>query len=744
MPKVSIILVHYRETQVLYDCIKSIYASKPKTSLEIIVVDNDEIKKIKQYLKKHFDKVVYVPAPKNVGYGNGNNLGAKMAHGDYLLVLNPDTIIHKNTIDELYKFVSSKKNVGIVAPTLLNNRGIPYPLQGTRTLTPLRGVFALSFLNKIFPNNPISKKYWLRDINRASPYQVDVVPGSAFMIRNSLFKKIGGFDKNFFLYFEEFDLCKRVIDLGYKLFIIPKAKLTHFWAVSTPPSEKISKIFAQSRFYYFKKNYGIISAVIVEFSARINKWNIAFLLILILGTFLRFYRLEQNLIFNGEMGYDYLTIKGYLDKGEIPLIGPRTSHEWFFIGPLFYWIFGILLSITKWSVLSGAVFMAVIGGVSVVFCYLAIRDLFGQKVGIISSYLLAISPLWISLAREARFNSITSLLFFPFLYHLVKSIQNGGKDLFLLGFILGVMFSFFPSPILLLPSTFAVLFVYMDKLVKKNLLNGLIGLTIPLVPYLIYNATHNFEILLNLAKWIPYRILGFLGLYPKNNASSEVIASNVTGLYSFFQESWIWQNNILVLILFISVGIFILKTKKTLELKVLLLIFIVSYIGLFVHGSPPKHYYLVMFPVPIIFLSILIEKLVERSRVFVFIILAGVSLINFKYYFSDKWFYIDNKKVSDDGYYVPFELQKAVAKHIVYEAKGKAVKIQRVGKYDNFEEDFSLNYQYLIKISGGIVDNNSGLVFTIYEDTSRIPGEETIVLISNLVVSKKYEDLNSK
>lgn len=735
--KLSIILVHYREKKILFDCIKSITKNPPKATHEIIVVDNDEVKAIQPLLKKQFSKVKYIAAPGNLGYGKGNNLGVENATGEYVYILNPDTIVQSGSIDKLVNFLKTNKKVGIVSPTLYDEKGNVYPLQGTSELTPLRGIFALSFLNKLFPSNPVSQKYWLKDIGRTKPFEVDVVPGSALMLKKSLFNKLGGFDKNFFLYFEETDFCKRAKKLGLKLFILPDAKITHYWAVSTPPSKRISKIFAKSRFYYFKKNFGILNALLVEFFARLNKWNLALSTILILGIFLRFYKIHDNLIFNGEMGYDYTTIRNFVENSSLPLIGPRTSHEWFFIGPMFYWIFAILLPLFNYSVLTGAYFFGVVGILSIYTIYYYIAKLFGKKVGLISSFLLSFSPLWVTLARDARYNALTAILFVPFYYYLVKSIENKGKSLFIVGLTLGIMFSFFPSPILLLPGAMVVLFIYRKLIQKKYLLYGLFGIIVPNITYIYYNITHNFEILSSLMSWIPYRVLGFVGLYPKNTVTGNVLRDNLTGLYTFFQTSYLDTSNIFSIILFL-IGIIYLSAnyKKSRELKVLTILFAVSYVGLFLHGSPPQHYYLVIFPVPLIILSLILYDLSKKYLWLTILILGVLLSYNLKYYFSNKWFYINSQKVSQDLYYVPYSLQLKATDYILLDASAKEFSLSRVGKYDYFDNDFSLNYEYLLKIKGARLNGNANLRYTIYEDVEQIPDGQKIHWEENLAIIK--------
>jgi len=735
--KVSIILVHYHVKKVLYDCVKSIYNSSPKIPFEICVVDNDELKSIKPYLQRNFPKVKYIASPRNLGYGSGNNLGVANASGEYVFILNPDTIVQKNTIETLLDFFEKKKNIGVVAPILYDENNKPYYYQGARKLTPIRGVFALSFLNKIFPKNPISREYQMLDTDRSKPYEVDAVAGSAFLIKRDLFIKLTGFDENFFLYYEESDFCGRVREAGYRIFIVPEAKITHFWAVSTPPSEKLRKICDESRFYYFKKNFGIWNALLVEFFAQMNKWKLILFVILVLGTFLRFYKIPQTALFTGEVGYDYMTIRTFVENHQIPLIGPRTSHEWFFIGPLFYWIFGILLPLFNYNALVGAYFFAIVGVASILVCYWVVKLLFGQKTAIISSFILSISPLWILLTREARFNAMTAVLFFPFYYLLVKSIKDKGKSLFILGITLGIMFSFFPSPILLLPGAIATIFIFRREVNKRYFLPGILGFLIPNIPYLIYNATHKFEILKNLFIWIPYRILGFIGLYPKNTVTPNNLQTNGTGLYTFFQQSYLHDNNILIFVLSVTVIIFaIVKMRKNLALTVLMIIFGTSYVGLFLHGAPPQHYYLVIFPVPIILLGLFLQRLSKKYLWAVVLILGYLLIFNFKFFFSESWFGIDSIRMSGDRTFVPYSLQLKIADFIAKDAGHANFSLARVGPWDFFGENFSLNYQFLLWNLDKKEDQSASLRYTIYEDTSNLPQNEKIFWIENIAISK--------
>lgn len=747
--KVSIVIVHYRNKNRLFGCLNSIKLQRPKNTCEVIVVDNDERKTIGPSLRRSFPWVQYVKSKGNVGYAAGNNLGAKYAKGKYLLILNPDTELLSKSIDKLVQFLEENKRTAIAAPNLVDKKGNVFPRLGSKKLTPLRGMVVLSFLNRLFPNNPVSKDYWMEDLNEEKLREVDVVPGSAFLIRRNVFNKLGGFDEIFFLFFEESDLCKKIKDAGYKVVIIPEAEVVHFWGASTPKTQRIKDIFSKSRFYYFKKHYGLISALTVEAFARLSKWHILLILITLLGAFLRFYRIEENLVFHGEVGFDYLAIKNVIENRQIPLIGPPTSHPWLSIGPLFYWMFALILPLAVFDPLVGAIFFAVVGVLAIYLIYVVMERTFGSKTALISSYLFSISPAWVTLTRDARFNSLAAFLFIPFYYFLVESVTKKGKDLFWVGFILGLMFNFFAvSPVLLLP-VMVVLFLKRSDLKSRDIYKGLVGLVIPTIPFLLHNLLNRFEMLAKFIIWFPYRAAGFVGLYPKNNASLEMITANFTSFYNFFREAWFGENNTIAFILFISVLVFTVfktkklsfKTKKGVALGTLLMILVITYGAFFIHGAPPRHYYYVVFPIPIILTSLMLDGLWQRKLGFflVTLILGVLTLQNFKYYFSDKWFYLPLDRVKVGELPVPYNLQIKVVEFIINDAKGEKFKLSRVGPFDYFSEDFSQNYKYLLWRLGNEPVDTAKIEYVIYEDTTKLPedSEFEINWIANIAVVKK-------
>ncbi len=280
--KTSIVIVYHSRIKELLECLKSIYKYPLKEKFEVIVVDNSSDKNIQQKINESHTKVAYIKSATNVGYGAGNNLGVKQAEGEYILILNPDTRFIDTSANKLVEFLDTKRKVSIVGPNLVHESGVVFSQLGSRTLTPIRGIFALSILNKIFPNNPISKSYWLFDTRLDILRQVDVVPGSGLLIRKKIFESVGGFDEKFFLYFEESDLAKRIKQKypTTEFYINPEIQIQHNWKPKDPGTKESNNIFQKSRFYYFKKHFGLLSALIVELFCRLSKYSLIFLLLI--------------------------------------------------------------------------------------------------------------------------------------------------------------------------------------------------------------------------------------------------------------------------------------------------------------------------------------------------------------------------------------------------------------------------------------------------------------------------------
>ncbi len=699
---ISIIIVNYHVKKELFECLESINTSKAKIPYEIIVVDNDEHKTLYVELHKKFPKVIYI-RNENKGFGQGCNVGAKSALGEYLFFLNPDTLLKNNCIDVLSSYLKNHKQVGIVAPVLFDAENKAFVAQGLEFLTPVKGIVALSFINTFFPNNRISRNYWNLDWNKKSPKNVGQVPGTAFMIRQDVFEKIQGFDERFFLFFEENDLCKRVSDNGFAIVMHPEAGIYHAWGRSTEKSTKnMNKIFAQSRFYYFRKHFGLFWAVIVELFTRSSKKNALLFLLLFSALILRLYHLQIFMPFIGDQAWFYLSARDMLLTGHIPLVGITSSHTWLHQGPLWTYILGLFLLIGHFHPVAPAIFTAILDALGVYLIYRVGTAMFSKRLGLIAGALYAFSPEIIGNAQMPYHTSLIPIVTTLFIYCLYKWISGTRLFFPLVIFFLAALYN-------LELATFVFLYVLLGILIygyirKENWIKGLVekkiiwysivAFFVPMLPMFLYDVSHNYPQTLGFLKWNLYKILTFFGL-PRFH---ETVVSNWGDMFAFafnsyreliFPSSWL----VACIILFVSaLYIFFKLMQRASDKKSIVLLILINTVsigGLFASRTTSGAYVPMLFPGVILFTSYFFDSVMER-KIFVTCTLIALGLI----LIFNSYFVISSHSVtraSVQGLYYP-SVEK-IAEIIVRESGGKEYNL-----YVNSTTTFpslSMNYEYV-------------------------------------------------
>ncbi len=720
--KVSVIIVNYKVDQELLDSISSIVGLKPKVSYEIIVVDNYGKSNFNHFLKKRFPFVMYVKSSSNLGYGGANNLGSKQAKGEFLFFLNPDTIVKKYALDILYKFILKNNNAGMVAPLLYDPKGNVYPSQGSQDYSLLNAVIVQSFVNKIFPNNYISKKFFQKSWNKKDVKEFDVVPGTAFMIKKDVFEKAGKFDENFFLYFEEYDLAKRIKKSGYKNYIIPESKIIHIWEASTKKSNlNLKNVFKKSRFYYFKKHFGILPAYVVELFASFGKKQLFLGLALAIGAFLRFYKLDKSLPFIGDYGWFYLSARDMILNSEIPLVGITSSHTWLHQGPFWTYILGVLLWFFNFNPLSGGVFVAIVGVFTTFLVYKIAEKMFSSEVGLISAFLYSISPLIVAHSRTPYHTSpipFFALLLFFSIYKWIK-----GKKLFfpISILLLQILYNFELATQVLWGVFLVILFFGVWKrktwainLFKTKIISfSIFAFIVPMIPVLIYDFSHGFSQTIKFLLWIPYRILKHLNLLGNltPNAQEESILSTLLFFMEFYQKLIFASSEFLSFFIFIIslmvVFFYIYKKKYSLSLPIVLIILfmLIPIFGFLVNKTPSEAYLPILFPTGIIFTGWAIEKIIKIKQVKIFAILLLLTIV-----ISNSVFVIIN--INND---FSFFNRLRAAQEIIKKSEGKNYNLIGKGRGSEFES-FTMNYEYLTWWLGhGPSEKNENLKIYISE-----------------------------
>jgi N-acetylglucosaminyl-diphospho-decaprenol L-rhamnosyltransferase len=252
----SVIIVSYNCESFIQKCIQSVLKYIPQ-NCEIIVLDNASEDKTTEILEKFKDSIQLIRSKINLGFGKACNQASKVASGEYIFFLNPDTEIEEPIFEELIKFYKSKSEIGIVAPKLVMPDGTAQP--SVMNLPTISGAFKELVLGKkdsYFPFYPKSEV----------PVKVECVFGAAILIHKNIFEKLGGFDEKYFLYYEDIDLCKRVNTLGKQIYYYPSVTVKHI--VGGVKSNKKYDLNYKSSVIY----NGLIKTILLQIIFKIGRF----------------------------------------------------------------------------------------------------------------------------------------------------------------------------------------------------------------------------------------------------------------------------------------------------------------------------------------------------------------------------------------------------------------------------------------------------------------------------------------
>ncbi len=700
--QVSIITVNYKVEEELVACISSIVNSKPKVGIEIIVVDNDEDGTLKKILKEEYPQVRYVRSSGNIGFGAGNNLGAKLATSDFLFFLNPDTIVEKDSIDVLFNFVKDNSKSGMVAPLLFDLLGNVYANQGSDQYNLKSAIVTSSFIDKLFPNNPISRKFFHKDWNKENIHEFDVIPGTAFMIKKNIFEKVGMFDESFFLYFEEYDLAKRLKKLGYKNYIIPEAKVLHVWEASAKKRKDINKIFSESRYFFFKKHYGVFFASIINVVSSFGRYELMLGLTLVLSTFLCLFKIKTLMTFIGDQGWFYLSARNMVISGQVPLVGIASSHPWLHQGPFWTYLLASFLWMFNFNPVSGAYLTMILGTLSVLGIYLVGSMVFSKRLGLIASLLYGTSPLAIYYMRLPYHTSPIPLFVIALIFSLYKIVQNKPGYLPLAIFLLAILYNFEIATVVLWGVLISILIYKFFKdrksfrqiFNKKIIIFLLFSLVTPLLPIILYDVKNGFPQTLKFTVWSFYRAVSLFSYNAHQGFLINKIIIMVNFLFDNFRKLIFVQSSLISFVILVSIvgwSIYVFFRKKNYSsYNLVFLLLFIPLVFVILNQIPSDAYLPIFFPVMILLLSLFLDDIMSRKKMFVpisvFLIVLIVGNINFM---------LKNDFVFDKSSRL-FALDKRVqaAHKILNIAQNKDYNLKGKGPESKFNS-FTMNYEYL-------------------------------------------------
>lgn len=249
MKKISIIIVNYNVEHFLHICLQSVFDAIKQLDAEVIVVDNHSSDASCEMVKTLFPDVILIENKVNIGFSKANNQGVEIAKGEYILILNPDTILAENTLINITSFADNQTHLGALGIRLIDGTGNFLFESKRNTPTPKRAFF------KLLSNANEKLGYYANQVNQFENSEIEILVGAFMMLKKDVYLKMNGFDERFFMYGEDIDLCYRLLKAGYKNYYIGSETAIHFKGESTQKDIKYLTYFYGAMKLFYRKHF---------------------------------------------------------------------------------------------------------------------------------------------------------------------------------------------------------------------------------------------------------------------------------------------------------------------------------------------------------------------------------------------------------------------------------------------------------------------------------------------------------
>lgn len=268
----EIVIVSWNVADLLEDCLSSIYGASGvhldangvlhlgSYTAKVHVIDNASSDGSPQMVRERFPTVHLVASSENLGFARGNNLVLRRCRATYVLLLNPDTRIVDDALTKMLDYMEHHPDVGVMGPQLRYGDG---SLQSSRRRFPtfMTALMESTLLQQWFPENRWAQKYYVQDVPADRVQDVDWVTGACMLVRRDAVRTVGLLDETFFMYSEELDWCRRIVDAGWRVVFFPRAVVVHYEGQSSDQVVAERDIYFQrSKVLYFRKHHGRVVA----------------------------------------------------------------------------------------------------------------------------------------------------------------------------------------------------------------------------------------------------------------------------------------------------------------------------------------------------------------------------------------------------------------------------------------------------------------------------------------------------
>ena len=279
--KLSVIIVSYNVKHFLEQCLYSVRAAGFGIDIETFVVDNASVDGSIKMVKEKFPEVKCIANQENHGFAKANNQAIKQSTGEYVLLLNPDTIVETDTFSKIINFMDSHADAGGLGVKMVDGTGKFLPESKRGLPAPGVAFYKVFGLSRLFPKSKIFNKYHLGYLDKDKTHQVDILAGAFMLMRKSVLNEIGLLDEAFFMYGEDIDLSYRIIKAGYHNYYYPDARIIHYKGESTKKgSLNYVFVFYNAMIIFARKHYTAKNAQLFSILINIAIYFRAFLSII--------------------------------------------------------------------------------------------------------------------------------------------------------------------------------------------------------------------------------------------------------------------------------------------------------------------------------------------------------------------------------------------------------------------------------------------------------------------------------
>ena len=268
--KLTVIIVNYNVEYFLEQCLRSVEIAIKNIDAEVFVVDNNSVDGSLKMLNEKFSWVKLIANKDNLGFSKANNQAIAFAKGEYVLLLNPDTVVENDTFTKVIDYMDNHSDAGGLGVKMIDGKGNFLPESKRGLPTPEVAFYKIFGLSKIFPDSKRFGKYHLSYLDNNQIHEIEILAGAFMLMRKSVLDKIGFLDEDFFMYGEDIDLSYRIIKAGYKNIYYPETRIIHYKGESTKKSSvNYVFIFYNAMIIFARKHFSQKNAKLFSFLINI-------------------------------------------------------------------------------------------------------------------------------------------------------------------------------------------------------------------------------------------------------------------------------------------------------------------------------------------------------------------------------------------------------------------------------------------------------------------------------------------